>query len=66
MKSFNFNPYSPQEIFPPEIAKLKKDIVKSVLLNTEFLIDSSFENKLNLPGDKILDEQIQKYGEMQE
>ncbi|CAD8094172.1 unnamed protein product [Paramecium primaurelia] len=66
MKAFNFNPYSPQEIFPPEIGKLKKEVVKSVLLNTEFLIDSSFENKLNLQGDKILEEQIQKYGEMQE
>ncbi|CAD8121117.1 unnamed protein product [Paramecium sonneborni] len=66
MKSFNFNPYSPQEIFPPDVGRVKKDVVKSVLLNTEFLIDSSFENKLNLPGDKILDEQIQKYGEIQE
>ncbi|CAK84000.1 unnamed protein product (macronuclear) [Paramecium tetraurelia] len=66
MKAFSFNPYSPQEIFPPEVGKQKKDIVKSVLLNTEFLIDSSFENKLNLPGDKILEEQIQKFGEMQE
>ncbi|CAD8123529.1 unnamed protein product [Paramecium sonneborni] len=63
LKDFNFNPYSPSEVFTPEISKPKRNVVKSIFEYAEYLIDSSFFNKLGLDGDEILKEQMDLYGQ---
>lgn len=42
MKDFNFNPYTPNEIFFQEQCKEKKKVVTSVLLYALYLFDLNF------------------------
>lgn len=43
-------------MFTPEISKPKRNVVKSIIEYTEYLIDSTHFNKLRLDGDEILKE----------